>query len=383
MNVCGLIVREIGHRWLNFGLGLVAIVTAVTLYVAFSTADEGAARETRRLMRDMGFNLRIIPRETDMVRFWSSGYADHTMPEEDVQRLAAQEGLSYAHLSATLQRRFAWQGREIVLTGIQPEVAPPGTAKTPMYTPVEPGHALVGAAVAAELELEQGDEIQLDGVPLTVERCLVDSGSLDDIRVYIHLRDAQRILGLEGRINEIRALQCLCIGQESAQDPLSELQAQLAQVLPQAKVVRMQAIADAREQQRVLMHRLSAFVLPLVVVVCLVWIGVLALLNVRERAGEIGILRALGHGAAYITALFLGRAVLMGVVGAVAGFGLGTALALWTGPRIFTVTAAALEPSAGLLLVALWAAPLFCAVAALVPTAWGVTRDPAQILREG
>ena len=117
------IAREIIHRRLNFGLSLLAIVTAVALFVAFFTTGQGATRETRRLMRDMGFNLRIIPGQTDMEDFWASGCSAATMPEEYVRRLATQEGLSYAHLGAMLQRRVRWQGREIMLTGILPELA--------------------------------------------------------------------------------------------------------------------------------------------------------------------------------------------------------------------------------------------------------------------
>lgn len=377
-----LIVREIAYRKLNFLLSLAAIVTAAALFVAFFTTGEGAARETRRLMRDMGFNLRIIPREADMERFWATGYAELTMPERYVHRMAATEGLSYAHLSATLQRRIQWREREIVLTGILPELAPPDKVKPLMYAPVDPGVAQVGAAIATGMDLHEGDEIEIRGVRLKVGRRLAETGSLDDIRVYTHLRDAQKMLDLPDRINEIRALQCLCLVDGKNVESLAVLEAQLKRTLPDAKVVRMQAIAAAREQQRAMVQQLLGFVLPLVVVVCLVWVGVMALLNVRERIDEIGIMRALGYGTSRIAALFLGKAVLTGLAGAVLGYALGTVLALRVGPEIFAVTADALKPAPELLLGALWAAPLFCALAAFVPVFWGVNQDPAQILRE-
>jgi putative ABC transport system permease protein len=382
MKTITLILREAAHRRLNAVLSLLAIVTAVSLFVAFFTTGQGAARETRRLMRDIGLNLRIIPRQTDMERFWASGYSEHTMPEEYVQRLATHEGLSYAHLSATLQRRMPWRGREIVLTGILPELEPPNSPKTPMFRTIEPGDAHVGAAVAAGLQLRQHDRIEIGGQQLNVARLLPETGSLDDIRVYINLRDAQRVLQLEGQVNEIRALQCLCLVDGVNVDSMAVLRAQLQSVLPAAKVVRLQAIADAREQQRVMVQRFFAFVMPLVVVVCMVWIGVLALLNVRERTSEIGILRALGYGSGKIATLFLGKAVMIGLVGALLGYGAGTVLALRVGAEIFAMTAAAMKPSLQLLLGALWMAPLFCALAAFVPTMWAVAQDPARILRE-
>ena len=66
--------REIRYRKANFTLGLTAILLATALFVAFFSAGEASQRETTRLMRDMGFNLRVIPRETDMERFWITGF---------------------------------------------------------------------------------------------------------------------------------------------------------------------------------------------------------------------------------------------------------------------------------------------------------------------
>ena len=50
--------------------------------VFFFTTSEASKRETIRLTRDMGFNLRIIPGKTDMDEFWTRGFSKYTMPEE-------------------------------------------------------------------------------------------------------------------------------------------------------------------------------------------------------------------------------------------------------------------------------------------------------------
>ncbi|HJN18447.1 MAG TPA: hypothetical protein QGH10_23300, partial [Armatimonadota bacterium] len=61
-----LLLREIQFRKLNFALGLVSILVAVAFPVSILTMVDAADREITRLMRDMGFNLLIIPAETDM-----------------------------------------------------------------------------------------------------------------------------------------------------------------------------------------------------------------------------------------------------------------------------------------------------------------------------
>ena len=82
--------------------------------------------------------------------------------------------------------------------------------------------------------------------------------------------------------------------------------------------------------------------MPLVLLVCAAWVGLLAMINVRERRQEIGILRALGYGSGRIGWLFLGKALGLGLVGAAIGFGIGTGAALTWGPAIFKVTASKL-----------------------------------------
>ena len=69
-----LVLKEIAHRKTNFLLSLLSIIVAVALFVSCFTMGAASKRETSRLMREMGFNLRIIPKNTDMTTFWSVGF---------------------------------------------------------------------------------------------------------------------------------------------------------------------------------------------------------------------------------------------------------------------------------------------------------------------
>ena len=125
MRVANLIVKEIGFRKVNFALSLLAVIVAVSLFVALVTTGEVYRQSTRRIQLGMGQNLRIIPKETPMDKFWSLGFSQQTMPEEYVRRFAVLGGFEYTHLTATLHKQIRWHGRDIVLTGILPEVMPP------------------------------------------------------------------------------------------------------------------------------------------------------------------------------------------------------------------------------------------------------------------
>ena len=377
MSAFRLIFKEITHRKLNFLLALLAIGAAVTLFVSVLTMGRASEREAVRLMRDMGFNLRILPKDTNMENFWASDFAEHEMPEEYVHRLAAEPGLAVNHLVATLQKKADWSGRQILLTGILPEVRPPGKPSSPMGFTIDEGTVYLGFELARSAGLKKGDVIDVFGKEFTVTQCLAESGSKDDIRMYGHLHDVQDVLGKKGKINEIKALHCLCDG-----GALATLRERLARAFPDTQVVEFRSIALARAETRRMVEKYAAFIMPAVMVVCAAWIGVLTMMNVRERRREIGILRALGFGSSKIGTLFIGNALFVGIVAAAVGFGVGTGLALQLGPTIFKVTAQAIKPVYGLLWWSLAVAPLFAALASFLPTVVAVTQDPAITLIE-
>ena len=386
MNVCKLILKEIAHRKINFAMGVVAVSTAVALLVAFITSGHAYRRETRRIMRDMGQNLRIIPKETTMDEFWTQGFSSHTMPEDYVYKFANLKGYSYTHLVATLQQSVKWQGRTVILTGILPEVLPLDKRhQSPMTFSVQPGDAYVGYEVANIFKMKAGEAVDIFDNPFTVKKVLSETGSKDDIRIYSHLHDIQKVLDLAGQINEIKALECLCLIESSDKDidPRVLAQKQLDKILPEAKVVMLQGIAKIREQQRAAMEGYLAFIMPVILVVCGAWIAVSTMMNVRDRRQEIGIIRALGHNSTKIAVLFLGKSLLIGLVAAFIGYFAGTALALKYGPEIFKVTAKAIKPEYGLLTWAVIVAPLFAAISSFIPVTIAVTQDPANTLREG
>jgi putative ABC transport system permease protein len=381
VSITKLICKELWHRKVNFLLGVLAVTTAVAFYVAFFTAAKASERETARLMLSMGYNLHIISKDADAGVFLMTGIPDRTMPQAYLDTLASQKKISYNHLLATLERKMTWRGIELILTGLAPEVCPPGRKTPAMVVEIKPGTAYVGHRIAEVLQLRNGDTITLAEKPLMVERCLEESGGVDDLRLQCSLRDAQEILNLPGQISEIQAVDCLCYLEDG--DPVEILRKQIGSFLPETQVVQVKAIAGARAKQRQMIRKIFAVMLPFVVMACGVWIGVLAIMNVRDRQQEIGLLRALGYGTGSVVLLFVGKALLVGLCGAVAGFFLGTSLGLKFGPDIFKITArTVLRPESFLLAYACVLAPLFAMVASFIPTMIAATYDPATTLRE-
>ncbi|MDX9754233.1 MAG: FtsX-like permease family protein [bacterium] len=381
MNLFELIQKEIAYRKGGALCTILAVVMAVALYVAFQTTGEAAMRETIRLMRDMGYNLRIIPKNTEMNAFWAIGYSDQTMPETYVEAFTAysKDTSLYNLLLAVLRQAVEIEGHHLVINGIAAEVCPPGMEKSSMIFEIPPGTLFVGYQAAQDLGMQQGGSLTLWGKAFTISRVLTETGTEEDIFLWAHLRDVQEGLHLHGRINEIRALECRCMSEDM--DVLVLLRNQLSEILPDATVIQLQTIAKARQQQRRMAEKYFSFLMPVALLVSVVWIGALAWFNTRERRYELGVLRALGYGSVRIALLFLGKAMILGMVGAALGFLLGSWLAMAYGPEIFRVTARAIHVQPVLLGWVLLVAPLLTALASFIPAMLGVAQDPADVLR--
>ncbi len=376
-----MFLKEIKYRWGNFILTLLGMIAAVTFIVLFFMMTAASKNETRVLTRDMGFNLKILPKETDMNTFWVNGYSERFMSQDYAQKIVDAKAFSYAHLTATLHKQISWNDMDIVLTGISPnELEPKQMKKSKMIFAVTPGKVYVGYEIAEKLGLKKDQKIDVLGKSFLIEHCLAETGSNDDIRIYFDLTELQQLLHLENKINEIMALNCMC--STKGDDPLGAIRAELEQILPQAKVIMNRTIATARERQRKMVDGYMAVLLPVFLIVCALWIATFSMLNVMQRKTEIGLLRSLGFPTSYVARLFLWRILLIGVIGAVIGYFLATWIGMTYGPEVFKVTARSVKPVYELLYWALLLAPLFALISSLIPIAVAVSQEPAKVLKD-
>ena len=421
MHTLNLLLAEIGYRKLNFALAALAVVVAAALFVAGPCLVDGYSRETqaqiaaaqsateaivakmgdetRKLMIGMGFNLLIVPEGTNMADFWASDFAAADMPQDYVVRLGKDRRLTYVtHLVATLQEKIAWQDRKVLLAGYLPETKQAfGEKKKPMGYVIEPGTVWLGFELGREKKV--GDPVDILGRSFRVAKLLPEKGSKEDITLAVHLQDAQSLLKKPGQINQIMALGCNCAGSN-----LPGIRRQVGEILPHTQVTEFNSIAVARAEQRELvaqrgqqqidqlaqrragiqatLETLAGVVVPLVVLVCAAWLGVLAWVNVRQRREEIGLLRAIGKTSSTIATLLLGKAVLLGLLGGALGFALGVGLVQLFGTRALEVSAGRLAVRLDMLAYCLLGAPLLAAIASYLPTLSAILEDPAVALRE-
>ena len=382
MSVWSHILREMGFRKLNALFSLLGLMLAVTVVVASQLLAEADERETRRVTRDMGFNLRLIPAKTDLTQFYRDGFSRHAMDVSMLDRLATQltNNVSFNHLVGSLRREYTINGQDILLVGLSETYVAPGQGKKPMGFVIKKGTVHIGSEVARMQEKKRDNTMHVGVRQFTVANDPIETGTPDDITIFARLEDAQSVLGLGGKINEIEAIDCLCLTAD--QDPLAILRKEIGAILPEVQVVQKRTLADARAKQRQTREKVNAAVLPSVLVASAVWVALLAVINVRDRRQEIGILRALGKGGGRIAGVFLGKAVLLGLAASVLGVALGTWAVLEFGPSLFPVTKKAIQANPALAWQMVVATPVFAAFTSFIPAMLAVSHDPAETLRD-
>jgi putative ABC transport system permease protein len=232
--------------------------------------------------------------------------------------------------------------------------------------------ALVGADVGASLGLKQGDTVTLMGKPFSVTAVLPATGTVDDSRVFAHLHEVQRLAGKGPVLNAIEIVGCC--------NQISKgLVQKINQLLPEAKVVTITQIVDTQIKTNRMMSRLSVLFLAIIVLVGGASIANYMYANVFERRREIGTLMALGAGSGIVLRMFLLKALLLGLGGGIAGYAVGTIIAVTLGPRIAGV---AVLPMVWLAPLAIGIATAISLIASYFPARRAARLDPTSALQE-
>ena len=424
MTIWSMVLREIAYRKLNFLLGLAGVAAASALLVGMLTslqlhaarADALAARQQaqtqtvmaelrsdlRRAMQQLGYNAIILPQDQDLSDWYAEDYAVQTMPLAWAARLDGTTQLADRYVPR-LRQRLKWEEQQwtVLVIGVGRErvLDTSVCGDEPLAEVIPRGRCVVGYELHHALELQTGDAITLLGRSFEILRCQRELGTKDDISIWLDLADAQELLDKPEAINEILIVEHLAVWGDVA-----EVRRRVAAVLPECQVVeiasetmsrahaRVKVAEESRaslEQERdkralLLAERRSTIrqLAPLGALAGAIWIGFLMVFNVRERAAEIAVLRAIGFRAADMRALVLSKACLLGLVGGLAGFVLGLALATLLEVRAQGEAALQLGITLQHLGLAVTLGVAVCMLGSWLPARAAAAMDPAEILQQ-
>ena len=384
MNPLRLVIKEMFYRRVSSAVILLTVIIASSVTVAVYTLSKASEDETRKIMREQGLNLYFFPKGTNLIDFYSVNNTS-AFPENYIDVLAESKTFdAVRHLTGILQVKSDWNdpngsSHQIILMGYKDEAMQRFLPKQEtMGYDVEKGTVHVGALISRNIG--DGSPFVISGhdgkqYNFRIVKRLEEGRGMADQGVSFNLADLQEVLGMQGKINKIEALGCVC-----KDGRIKNARNQVQAIFSDLEVTEISSIADARENQRLMMNKYGSFIIPFVILSCLLITGLLFYQNITIRRREIGILKALGTGTSIILFIIMTKAFILGLAGGLAGFFIGNSVAEFFGSEIFRFTAINIRPVWGLFYITLLVFPVLWMSASWIPALIASRMDAAEIL---
>ena len=387
MNPVKLVIKELLFRRVSSFVILLTVIVASTVSVAVYTLSKASENETRKIMREQGLNLYIFPKGTNLIDFFAVNDIQ-TFPDSYVDTLAESKTFdAVRHLTGMLQVKYPdWidpngSRHQILVVGYKDEAMQRYLPRQQiMGYDVVPGTVHVGSLLSKNIP--EGESFRIkdkDGIEREfkiAKRFEEGKGMLDQGAAF-YLGDLQELLGMEGQINKIEALGCVC-----HDGRINNARQQVQEIFSEQEVTEIGSIADARENQRLMMNKYGSFLIPFVMLAALLISGFLFYSNVTARRYEIGILIATGKSKFFISLIILPKAFVLGVAGSIAGFFIGSLIAKYFGMEIFKFTAMSIKPLWPLLGYSIAIFPVLWMLSSWIPALLATQIDAARTLSQ-
>jgi putative ABC transport system permease protein len=255
-------------------------------------------------------------------------------------------------------------------------------------------NVLLGERLAAKLGKHAGDTIEISGRRLTVSGILSTGGAEDD-QIVAPLALAQDILGKPGAVRRVyvsamtKPPDALSVRDPKTMTPevydrwycspyVESIAYQLQEVIPHSHAEQIRQVA---QNEGTVLSRIKG--LMLLITFAALFASALAVsaamaTAIYERRVEVGLMKALGAGNLAVSAIFFAEALLLALVGGVAGFSAGALLAREIGRSIFN-SRISIEPVLFPVIIAIAVFVTFAGSAAAIRRA--VKFDPVFALR--
>lgn len=404
MKIKQLVLREMFQRNNQLISSLIAVSLGIAVMVAIESTTYYSEKAVAGELDALGANILLLAKDATVQDYYSADFQQSEIPESYVSVLTHSGIQGLDNLSPKLSIPVDMGNRKATLTGIMPrnEFKSKATWQTTLGVFTKPQSCgitanipgitdttktqvrkrviedlaedamLVGADIAKTQSIKEGDSVTVLGKRFVTEAILPITGTVDDGRLFAHLRTVQKLAGKDSVLHSIEIVGC-CSAISTG------LIQQLNKLLPDAKVVTISQIVSTQIRANTVMKRISLIMLVVILLVGGASIANYMFANVYERRREIGVYMAMGADSAWILKLFLLKALIIGLAGGVFGYIIGSLLAMVLGPRIAGVTVFPL-PIYALYSVVISTAIAFAASA--VPAINATKVDPSLIMKE-
>lgn len=335
-----LMLRSLAHRKGRTALLLAVLAMASSLATALGIVSFSMGKRVAEEVRKYGANLVIIP-EAARLDVGSGGLNFGVVSEpaylqqHQVEDALARSGLR-ADRSFHLRGAMRWKNADVMVEGVDfkdiRRLFPWWQLRGSWPAA---GESIVGSDLAARLGLKVGDSIELGGTVQVVRlriSGIVSSGGEEDGLLFLALPELQRALNLDGKLTLVRLLVT------ANGDSLKQRAAALQAFLPNAKVSEVRQIARTSEGLLAKVKLLMLMVTAVVLVSSGSSVAGTMSTTVLERSKEIGLMKAMGGTRWEVLLIFSGEAGMLGILGGIAGYLLGSGIAQFITKTVFAAS---------------------------------------------
>jgi len=255
-------------------------------------------------------------------------------------------------------------------------------------------NVLLGERLATKVKQKTGDTVEVAGRQLTVAGILSTGGAEDD-QIVAPIALAQQIIGKPGAVRRVyvsaltKPPDALSVRDPKSMTPevydrwycspyVESIAYQLQEVIPHSHAEQIRQVA---QNEGTVLSRIKGLMLLVTLAALLasaLAVSAAMATAIFERRVEVGLMKALGAGSFAVSSIFFAEALLLAIVGGVAGFSAGALLAHQIGRSIFK-SQISIEPVLFPIIIAIAVMVTFAGSAAAIRRA--VKFDPVFALR--
>jgi len=404
MTLIDLTLKELWHRKSQLISGLLAITLGIGVIVGIRSISVVSEKAVAVNLDNLGANILVLPQSASVDNYYSADIDAPTFPESYVERLVTSTLSGVDNMSPKLTRRVKIGNESIVLTGILPksEIASKpiwqkgGLLGTPLTASCAPkpdaqpakyldeklqrkgidtlaeSDCFIGSAVAQRLNIKEKGTLTIENRTFTIVKVLPETGTVDDDRVFANLHTVQALLGTGEQISAIEIMGCCSAISDG-------LLSKMRNILPDTRITTIGQIVSTQIETNRMMNKISLVFLIIILFVGSISIGNYIWANVNERRKEIGILRMIGYHKKHVYFILMLKAIIMGIVGGIAGYIVGTFAAIWLGPQFAGIE---VSPIYMLLLVSIIISITISILGSLIPAYMAGKIEPFSNMQE-
>ena len=374
--------EKVGYEFRKYGANLIVVPESDTIDVGFPGVEFGSVTEQRYINESDLWKIKTISWRNNVLGFAPLLYQVVSVGEDQDEQSVVLAG-TYFNKDVKIIEPYSSEDKLIFNTGIQ--TISPWWKITGNWinNQNDTTSCMVGINVAGKLDLEIGDSFEIrydenfeDGNNATTYNLTVvgilETEGYEDNQIFVNLQVAQDLTGRPGKLHTVQ-VSALCNA-----CPVDTFAGEIEEKIPYADAKTVKQLVSA--EMSILGKIENMMFLVTIVALLASALGVMTTMttSVIERKKEIGLMKSVGAENKRIVLLFLSEATIIGTIGGILGFVVGSILAQFIGLSVFdTSITLRLE----IIPIAIGISIGVSLLASILPVRRAVKVEPAIVLR--